>query len=140
VALICDTGPLYAAMDRGDQDHAACAELLSAAEEVLLIPAPVVVELEWLASSRLGARAIDRFLEDVEEGNVRIEDLIADDYSRVRELCATYVDLPLGFVDAAVLAIVERLGEAKVVTLDHRHFQAVRLRHVASLTLLPPAG
>jgi hypothetical protein len=38
---------------------------------------------------------------------------------------------------AAVLAVVERLDERKLATLDHRHFRAVRPRHVTSLELLP---
>jgi predicted nucleic acid-binding protein len=29
MALICDTGPLLAALDRDDPDHARCAALLS---------------------------------------------------------------------------------------------------------------
>lgn len=40
-------------------------------------------------------------------------------------------------VDAAVFAIVERMNEPKVATLDHRHFDLLRPRHVDALTLLP---
>jgi hypothetical protein len=36
-----------------------------------------------------------------------------------------------------VLAIVERLNEPKLATLDHRHFRMLRPRHVDSLILLP---
>ena len=49
----------------------------------------------------------------------------------------TYADLRVGFVDAAVLAIVERLREPKLATLDHRHFSVMRPRHVDALELLP---
>ncbi len=49
----------------------------------------------------------------------------------------TYTDLRVGFVDAAVLAVVERLREPKLATLDHRHFSVMRLRHVDALELLP---
>jgi predicted nucleic acid-binding protein len=35
-------------------------------------------------------------------------------------------NLRLGVVDATVIALVERFGEEKVATLDHRHFAAVR--------------
>lgn len=137
MALICDTGPLYAAIDRADEDHAACAQLLATSAEVLVVPAPVVVELEWLVSSRLGPHAFDAFLADVDEGRLRIADLAHADYARVRELCAQYADLPLGFVDAAVLTLVERLGEVKLATLDQRHFRIVRPRHTRTLSLLP---
>ena len=61
-------------------------------------------------------------------------------YSRCRQLCRQYADLPLGFVDAAVIAIAERLSEDKIVTLGRRHFSIVRPRHVHSFTLLPYLG
>lgn len=137
MALICDTGPLYAAMDRADADHRACADLLTGFREPLKVPAPVVVELDWLSGGRLGPAAFGAFLLDVEQGAVEIVDLLRSDYVRVRELLARYADLRLGFVDAAVVAIVERLGEPKLATLDRRHFAAIRPHHVESLQLLP---
>ena len=76
-------------------------------------------------------------LRDIRRGSYDVEDLTAADYDRVEELLTTYRDLNVGFVDAAVLAIVERLGETKLVTLDRRHFTVMRPRHRASLELLP---
>jgi predicted nucleic acid-binding protein len=137
VALICDTGPLYAAMDRADDDHKICAELLSECSEQLLVPAPVLVELEWLASSRLGPAPFVSFLADVNDGVVTIVDPVRADYVRVRELLARYADLNLGLVDATVVAIVERLRESKLATLDHRHFSTVRPNHIDAIELLP---
>ena len=137
MALICDTGPLYAAMDRADTDHRICAELLASSREPLVVPAPVVVELDWLSGRRLGPEPFAEFLADVEDGSIAIADLTRTDYVRVRELLTGYTDLMLGFVDAAVVAIVERLGEEKLATLDHRHFGTIRPRHVKALDLLP---
>lgn len=137
MALICDTGPLYAAMDRADADHETCAQLLATSVEQLLVPAPVVVELDWLAGKRLGVEPFAAFLADIGDGGIGVIDLVRADYERVRELLARYVDLKLGFVDAAVVAVVERLGEPKLATLDHRHFAAIRPRHVEALNLLP---
>jgi len=137
VALICDTGPLYAAMDRADADHAVCAHLLANSVEQLLVPAPVVVELDWLAGTRLGPEPFSAFLADLADGALAVVDLVRADYVRVRELLARYADLKLGFVDAAVVAVVERLGELKLATLDHRHFGTIRPRHVEALELLP---
>jgi hypothetical protein len=137
VALICDTGPLYAAIDRADADHEACARLLVDSVEPLLVPAPVVVELDWLAGNRLGPEAFAAFLADLADGAITVVDLVRADYVRVRELLARYADLRLGFVDAAIVAVVERLGEPKLATLDRRHFGTIRPRHVEALELLP---
>ncbi|GAA5767182.1 hypothetical protein Aros01_03684 [Streptosporangium roseum] len=53
------------------------------------------------------------------------------------ELVEVYADLPLGVVDASVIAVAERLGLTEVATLDRRHFTVVRPRHVDAFTLLP---
>jgi uncharacterized protein len=137
MALICDTGPLYASIDRSDKDHGVCAKLLLDADEELLVPAPVLVELEWLVSSRLGAAVFDSVFESIEDGTLLVEPILEADYARARQLCRRYEELKLGLVDAAVLAVTERLGEPKVATLDHRHFSVVKLRHVKALQLLP---
>jgi len=137
VALICDTGPLYAAMDIADQDHVACARLLETTDEQVLVPAPVVVELDWLVGERLGPDAFLSFLADSLDGLLEVVDLQTQDYLRVRELLDRYRDLALGFVDAAVLSVVERLGETKLATLDHRHFTVVRPCHVPAIRLVP---
>jgi uncharacterized protein len=137
LALICDTGPLYAALDRADADHAACAGLLSTTAEPIVVPAPVVVELGWLASSRLDPKAFLAFLADVGAARVLVTELELADYRRISQLLERYADLPLGFVDAAVLAVVERFKELKLATLDHRHFSVVRPRHSANLELVP---
>jgi predicted nucleic acid-binding protein len=137
VALICDTGPLYAAMDRADADHEVCAQLLTHSLDQLLVPAPVVVELDWLAGNRLGPEPFSAFLADLVDGAIAVVDLVRADYVRVRELFGRYADLKLGFVDAAVVAVVERFGEPKLATLDHRHFDTIRPRHVEALELLP---
>jgi predicted nucleic acid-binding protein len=137
VALILDTGPIYASLDRSDQDHQACRELIEHADEPLVIPAPVLVEVDYLANQRLSAGAFVALLADIEAGAYRIEDLVLGDYARVRELCDRYADSDIGFVDAAVWAIVERLGEPKLATLDRRHFGLLRPRHRESIALLP---
>jgi predicted nucleic acid-binding protein len=59
------------------------------------------------------------------------------DIRRMAELVETYVDLPLGIVDAAVIAIAERLQLTEIATLDQRHFGVVRPSHTRAFTLLP---
>ena len=71
------------------------------------------------------------------DGAYVVADLQPEDYRRVRELCDRYADADIGFVDAAVLALVERLNEPKLATLDQRHFGFLRPRHVDVLRLLP---
>lgn len=97
----------------------------------------MIVEVSYFLRTRLSREAHYQFLRDLTVGAYAIEELVEQDYSRILELCEQYSDLDVGFVDAAVLAIVERLNEPKLATLDHRHFGVMRPRHVDSLQLLP---
>ena len=137
MALILDTGPLYASLDRSDRDHLACRALIEKADESLVIPAPVLVEIDYWIHQRLTPGVLVSLLADVESGAYRVADLEPADYARVRELCDRYADSDIGFVDAAVFALVERLGEPKLATLDRRHFALLRPRHRDSIELLP---
>lgn len=137
MALICDTGPLLAALDAADPDHRRCARLLTNADEDLLVPALVLAELDYWCSRRLPPEAWLVFLGDVIAGVYRIEPPTGADLARCRDLQVQYADLSLGVVDASVVALAERLGEPKVATLDQRHFRAVRPAHVKALELRP---
>jgi len=97
----------------------------------------VLVEVDYWINARLHPGVLIALLDDVAAGAFLIEELTRPDYVRVRELCDRYADADIGFVDAAVLAITERLGEPKLATLDRRHFALLRPRHVNALTLLP---
>lgn len=137
MALILDTGPLYASLDRFDADHGACRSLIEGATEPLVIPTPVIVEVDYWIGRRLHPGAMVALIDDIRDGAYRVEDLKAVDYRRVRDLCDRYADSDIGFVDAAVMAIVERLDEPKLATLDRRHFSVIRPHHRDSIALLP---
>lgn len=96
-----------------------------------------MVELEYWCARSSSGDSFTRVLDEIDRDHLFVENLVAADYRRVRELLTTYADLRVGFVDAAVLAIVERLREPKLATLDHRHFSVMRPRHVETLELLP---
>ena len=137
MALILDTGPLYASLDRSDADHATCRALIESTDEPLVIPSPVLVEVDYWIHRRLHPGALVALLADIQSGAYRVEDVAGSDYPRIADLCDRYADADVGFVDAAVLAIVERLDEPKLATLDRRHFGILRPRHRDSLVLLP---
>lgn len=97
----------------------------------------MLTEVAYLLSTRLGWRPEVRFLGDLASGSFAIESVRVPDLLRMAELVAQYHDLPLGTVDASVVAVAERLGAVDVGTLDHRHFSVVAPRHVKAFNLLP---
>lgn len=85
----------------------------------------------------LGASGEAALLRAASRGGFRLELPTTSDLERMAELVERYADLPLGAVDASVVATAERLGEANVATLDRRHFMIVRPERVEAFTLFP---
>jgi predicted nucleic acid-binding protein len=103
----------------------------------LLVPALVVTEVAYLVGARLGVNAEVRFLGDLAAGAFTVEPVHPSDWLRIAELVHRYRDLPLGTVDASVVATAERLGVTELATVDRRQFTVVRPLHAAAFTLLP---
>lgn len=92
----------------------------------MVVPALVITEVSYLVGTRLGTESEIRFLGDLAAGNLIPEPVAAADWMRIAELVGRYRDLPLGTVDASVIAAAERLGATEIATLDRRHFDVVR--------------
>jgi predicted nucleic acid-binding protein len=135
VAILLDTGILYAYYDRRDRWHRVSRQLIESELGALLIPAPVLPEVDYLLGDRLGSEAQAAFYEGLIDTSFSIVELPPKCYGRVIELTQKYRDLRLGFVDAAVLALSEHLEVHRIATTDRRHFGAVRLP--VALKLLP---
>ena len=137
MSLVLDTGPLLALLERDDPAHGRCVAMVEEVGEDLVVPAPVLVELDfWLR--KIGHLTVwQTFVDDISKRAYRLAHADERDIVRAAELEAQYPDLALGFVDAAAIAICERLRETKVATLDRRDFSVVRPVHCEALTLLP---
>lgn len=134
--IVVDTGPVVALVNDRDEHHERCREFLETHPGPLLLPATVFTEVCLLLERRRGTQAELAFLADVRAGRFRLVD-VEPDLERIAELVERYSDLPLGTVDASVVALTERLELPEVATLDHRDFSVVRPRHTTALVLLP---
>ena len=137
MALVLDTGVIYAALDTADEDHERCASLLAGSDEQLVIPQPVCVEVDYWIRKNATVDAWLAFCEDVAAGGYTLWSVDRDLMLRAAQIQVDYDDQPIGFVDASVVATCEVLGEEKVATLDRRHFGTIRTRSGEGLHLLP---
>lgn len=133
--LLVDTGPLYALADLDDAWHQRVRGFLERRSELLLVPVTVLPEVTYLLRSRLGGEIERRFVASLAAAELTVEDLRPEDVERAGELMGTYPDI--GFVDATVVAIAERLRLAAILTTDRRHFAQIRPRHRRAFELLP---
>lgn len=121
MALIVDTGIVYAYYDRGDAWHARAKEVMAGgAGAGLLLPSPILPEVDHLLRHRLGVEACRMLYAGLLDGSYVIADVPRDQYARIAELNRQYPDI--GFVDAAVVAIAESRRLRRIATTDRRHF------------------
>ena len=133
--LLVDTGILFALADRSDAWHAPVVAMMTANREPLLAPVTILPEVAYLLASRLGPHAERAFVRSLAGGEIGVEGLKAADYARASDVLRQYAEI--GFVDATLVAIAERLKLPAIATTDRRHFSRIRPAHLRAFTLLP---
>jgi len=124
--ILLDTSGLLAAVDRSQSQHAKAAAALRQASGPLLLSPFVLAELDYLLATRVSADAQHALLEEVARGAYRLEPFGAEDVASAAVILGRYRDLGIGLADASIIVLAERYGVLDVLTLDHRHFQALR--------------
>jgi uncharacterized protein len=139
MAIIVDTGFLYALMDRTDKHHAKSVAFLQnlSPTEQLILPTLTMVEITYFLLDRLGHEAMRKFLAHVEASPYQFEPLQASDMRRIHEVLEKYADSHLDFVDAFIVALAERLKVTQILTVDVRHFRTLRPLHCDYFEILP---
>ncbi len=132
MTLILDTSFLFALADQSDRNHHRVLAVAKSIDEPLLLPCVVLPEVCYLIASRLG-----HLLANLIASNTQLEALTATDLERVNQILKQYADSQLDFVDAVIVAIAERIGITRILTLDRRDFSLIRPRHCACFELLP---
>ena len=133
--LLVDTGPLYALADRDDAWHESVRAFFSDQGQTLLVPITVLPEVTYLLRRRLGLEAERAFADSLAAAELAIEPLTDPDLTRTAGLLRQYPQI--GFVDATIAAMAERLRLSAIVTTDRRHFSVIRPAHTAAFELLP---
>jgi hypothetical protein len=137
VTVVADTGALYALVDASDAWHARVVDWWRKNTKPVVLPVTVIPEVTYLLQTRIGAAAEIAFVRGIADGEFTLEPLEHEDIERAADVMHQYADLPLGFVDATVVATAERLAARELLTTDRRHFGVVRPRHARSFVLVP---
>lgn len=137
MALVADSGALYALYDSRDKHHRPVREAVMAETGAILVPVAILAEVDWLLRTRLGQRAEERFLEGLLGGSFTLCPFSLEDAAEVKELLVKYWDLDLGLADASVIVAAERMGIKRILTVDARDFRAVRTRRGEAFELVP---
>lgn len=135
MAILVDSGILYAYYDRSDRWHRAATRLIEAEIGGLLLPGPVVPEVDHLLGVRLGREARQQFYRGLADASYLMVELPQERVAKVAEIDAQFAELELGFVDSAIVVLAESLRVPRVATTDRRHFEP--LARAFGFELLP---
>jgi predicted nucleic acid-binding protein len=137
LTALIDTSAVLAAVDRKDPAHARVVAALSVERSSIALPIVALPEIGFLLDARHGAARAAVAMDRLVRGGWPVVAMDAADLQRATELMARYADARIGFVDAAIAAIAERLGAVRIYTLDRRDFAILRPRHAEAFEVLP---
>lgn len=135
--ILLDTSGILAALFEDQHHHEECAQILREDEGPLILSPFVLAEADYLIQKFGGVDAELMFLEEVERGAYLLAQYpqawVGDTYRMVKR----YRDLNIGLADASILMLAERYNCRDVLTLDLRHFRAIRPISMRSFRILP---
>lgn len=137
MTIVTDAAPIISFADTKDDNFLSVRTFLRANREPLVIPAPVTAEIDYMIGTRIGPRAQLAFLEDLAAERFRVECLTSEEYRLVIALSQRYAALNPGLADLSIVVLAHRFQTDRILTFDHRHFQAMEPLHGGSFELLP---
>lgn len=137
MTAVIDTGVLYALVDAATEPHEACVAAIQAEPEAIIVPQATLPEVCSLVASNLGAQREAAFVRYLNDSDWRLEPLTEPDVPRVVTLMSEHAESGLGYVNAAVAAVAERMGATRIYTLNRRAFSVIRPVHVERFDLRP---
>jgi len=136
--IVLDSGGLYAFLDTDDADHEAASAAIDASPGPFVLTPFVLAEVDYLVQRRLGVAAECAFLDDVDTGIYTLSPFSDDDLSQAVSVVKQYSSLGIGLTDASVVVIAGRFRTVDLLSLDERHFRAIKpLRGGKAFRLLP---
>lgn len=135
--IVLDTSGLLAAIDSSQHGHGPARDALAAAGGPLALSPFILAELDYLLSRRVGRQAQLALLEEVSRGAYALAAFGPADVAEAREVLARHADLDLGLADASLVVLARRHHTLDLLTLDERHFRALRGPGGKPFRLLP---
>lgn len=134
-AILVDSGPLVALLNRADARHGECVEVAKTLSLPLFTCWPVITEVAYLV--RRQPHDVRRFITQCDGSMMKLLDLAEVDLPEIARILQTYGDQGFDLADAALMHLSNREGIRTVFTLDCRHFSLFRMQDGGSLQLLP---
>lgn len=137
MAVLLDSGFLFAALCAKDEFHASVIPILETIRDPIVLPVPAITEIAYLLGRDLGPKDLADFAAELANTDLILENPTSADYSRAAILIIQYADARLDFIDALIVAIAERMNITRILTIDQRDFRMIRPTQCDGFELLP---
>jgi predicted nucleic acid-binding protein len=136
-AVLLDTGPLVAYLDRRDSHHAWAFDRFSEVTAPMLTCESVISEACFL--TRHLPRGNQSVLALLQRGAVKVQFSLQEQLHAVANLVDRYRNVPMSLADACLVRMSEVISDCMVFTLD-TDFRVYRRHRRKAIPLLMPAG
>jgi predicted nucleic acid-binding protein len=135
--ILLDTSGVVAALNRRQPQYGTVRRSLEASRPPLVLSPFVLAEVDYLLAERAGFDTQRIFLLDVASGAYELAPFDAADVAAAVEVIERYSDQKIGVADASIVVLAGRYRTNRVLTLDERHFRALRTPAGGRFTILP---
>jgi uncharacterized protein len=135
--ILLDTSGLLSALFPDQSRHKECAAALLDAEPPRILSPFVLAELDYLILKYAGVEAELLLLREIERGAYELASFDRQDIEGARLVAERHRSLRLGLTDASIVVLAARYGTLDILTLDERHFRAVRPTPRRHFRILP---
>lgn len=135
--ILADTSGLLAAFGYDSRPHQQARAAYENDHGPVIMSPYVLAELDYMLLQRAGVKAETELLREVAAGVFKLAEFDSRNVAQAADLVERYADLRIGIADASIVVLAEKYGTTRVLTLDERHFRAMRPLHADAFTILP---
>lgn len=135
--ILVDTSGILAALFPDQNRHEQCAEALLSAPPPRIVSPFVLAETDFLIQKFGGVDAETLFLGEIARRAYELATFDEDDVEDARRIITKYRSLRIGLADASIAVLSARYDTFDVLTLDERHFRAIRPAPRKNFRILP---
>ncbi|MAU12614.1 MAG: twitching motility protein PilT [Anaerolineaceae bacterium] len=136
-AAIVDTSFIVAMFNKNDKYYQACQDAYHKQAQVIFLLQPALSEIAYMLRRYSPYNTVITFFNGISQSKFQLIEVNESDLLRAAAIMGQYADAELDFVDAAIVAVAERLSIQDIFTLDQRDFSIIRPKHCDYFRLTP---
>jgi predicted nucleic acid-binding protein len=124
--ILLDSSGVLAALFPDQRHHRECAAAIASSDPPRILSPFALAEIDYFIVRWGGASSELRFLSEIAKGVYELAAFDVQDLEEGMAIIKTYHDLSIGLADASTVVLANRYGCRDILTLDERHFRALR--------------